>query len=171
MALTVVIGIRGSLLSKTKGFGKAVKDALQKAMDAWQRDSLPLHFKPQGQIQARYPDVYVQPRTKTYQVRKNKVFHTQDILTFSGTLKQNVTGMRVSVTGSKKDYKASLRGSNVANFGGRPTKTGRVVPDMRAELTALNKAEEQAIDQIMDQEITEFLHPHRDDPYETFLVT
>jgi hypothetical protein len=165
MSFAITVGMRGSLLKKTKGFGKALKESMQKAMTEWQEGELPKHFAPIGQFQSRYPGVG-QPRTRKYQIYKNKKYHQQNIMEWSGELKDNVRRNRVVVTGSKKTFKARLPGSQKANF-----RSKAASPDMRDELTAISEAEAKAIDQTIDREMTEFLHPQRDDPYETFMVT
>lgn len=141
---------RGPLEGKVKGMSKVVKAAMTDGLLKWHQDILPLHFKPQGQVSARYPGV-VKSREAKYMKRKGYKYRHQNLLEFSGELKRNVS-RGISVSGTSKEIRGRLPGSQKANF-----KASAKSPDMRAELTTTNEAEAMVLAQIVDAKVGEFL--------------
>jgi hypothetical protein len=152
----------GPMKQKLVGFNKALKSALSEALAWWHQKFLPIHF--QKNAYYRYRGIFkrrhgivengklltkAQVRVRTGDDKKSVL---REPMLISGTLKRNVT-KQINVTGSVKNMKGRLPGSNVANF----FPNAKADYNMREELTAINKAEEKEMDKIVDERMTAFI--------------
>jgi hypothetical protein len=125
-----------------------LKEALARAMHAWHhgmdpafpgigQGMLQYHFTPQAFY--RYKGIY-QARGAKYEKRKQNKYGHKNPLVWTGLTRDSVKG-GISVSGSFREVRGRMSGANRAlNFGGRSN-----MPDMRKELMAVNKDEDQVL--------------------------
>lgn len=151
MKVNVEITYRGSFEKKSKEFKQRLHAAMGQVIEEWHKDDLPAHFDTLSSVESRYPGVY-RPRKRVYQITKGKKYGTQNLLTYTGGTKRELTrGITISATG--KTVRGKMHGANRAlNFGGRSN-----MPDMRAEVLAVNEAEANAMAISVSDKVAYFL--------------